>query len=137
MAESITNRGKFRLAQQHVTPIVWRCGIVTGTQTGIHALTLNTVAELDAVTSVNIHTERVTPTGITYTEDDANNRVNIDSANITFAAATGVTAQALFFYDEGNATDAGRDLISVHSTGFPVPLDGGLVITVNDFLRNS
>lgn len=137
MAESMTNRGKFRLAQQHVTAISWRAALVTGTQTGIHDVDLNTVADLDAVTSVGIHTERLTPASVTYTEDDTNNRVNIDCANLTFAAAPGVTAQALIFYDEGGGADSTRDLISVHSTGFPVPIDGGLVVTVTDFLRNS
>ena len=136
MAESITNRGKFRLSGGGAA-IVWRATLVTGTQTGIHSLTLNTVADLDAVASVNIHTERVTVTGVTITEDDGNNRVNIDCANITFAASAGVTAQALILYDEGSGTDATRDLISVHSTGFPVPIDGGLVVTVNDFARLS
>jgi len=135
VAESITNRGKFRLTQQHVTAIAWRATLVTGTQTGIHSLTLNTVADLDAVTSVNIHTERLTPASVTYTEDDGNGRVNIDCANLTFAASAGVTAQALIFYDEGSGTDSTRDLISVHSTGFPVPIDGGLVVTVTDFAR--
>lgn len=138
MAESITNRGKFRLTTGNATgAIVWRAGIIIGTQTGVHSLTLNTVADLDAVTSVSIHTERLTPGSVTITEDDANNRVNIDCANLIFAAAPGVTAQGLFFYDEGNATDAGRDLISVHTTGFPQPMDGGLNVTVSDFARLS
>lgn len=138
MAESITNRGKFRLTTGNATgAISWRAGLITGTQTGVHSLTLNTVADLDAVTSVGIHTERVTPGSVTVTEDDGNNRVNVDSANLTFAAAPGVTAQGLFFYDEGSGTDATRDLISVHTTGFPQPVDGGLNITVSDIVRLS
>lgn len=135
MAESVTNRGKYRLARQHVSAITWRAGLITGTQTGVHSQTLNTVADLDAVTSVGIHTERLTPGSVTYTEDDSNNRVNIDCADLSFAAASGVTAQGLFFYDEGSGTDASRDLISVHTTGFPQPVDGGLNVTVADFLR--
>jgi hypothetical protein len=135
MAESITNRGKLRLTTGGGSAITWRAGIITGTQTGVHSLTLNTVADLDAVTSVSIHTERVTPGSVTVTEDDANGRVNIDCANLTFAAAPGVTAQGLIFYDEGSGTDSTRDLISVHTTGFPQPMDGGLNVTVTDFIR--
>lgn len=135
MAESITNRGKYRLARQHVAAVTWRAGLITGTQTGVNNVDLNTVADLDAVTSVGIHTERLTPGSVTYTEDDANDRVNIDCADLSFAAAPGVTAQGLIFYDEGSGTDASRDLISVHTTGFPQPIDGGLNVTVSDFLR--
>lgn len=135
MAELVYNRGKIRLANQNVTPIVWRATLFIGTVTGTNDATLNTVADLDAVTGVSIHTERLTPASVTYTEDDANNRLNIDCANLTFAIAAGVTAVGLIFYHEGSGTDATRDLISCHTTGFPVPLDGGLVVTVNDFAR--
>lgn len=137
MAESITNRGKYRLVRQHVSAVSWRAALITGTQTGVHDVDLNTVADLDAVTSVGIHTERLTPGSVTYTEDDTNNRVNIDCADLSFAAAPGVTAQGLIFYDEGSGTDSSRDLISVHTTGFPQPIDGGLSVTVADFLRLS
>jgi hypothetical protein len=138
MAESITNRGKFRLTTGNATgAISWRAGVITGTQTGVHSLTLNTVADLDAVTSVGIHTERLTPGSMTVTEDDANSRVNVDSADLTFAAAPGVTAQGVIFYDEGTGADSGRDLISVHTTGFPQPMDGGLNVTVADIARLS
>lgn len=137
MAEIIYNRGKLRLANQNATAIAWRAGLITGTTTGTLDPDLNTVADLDAVTGVNIHTERLTPASVTYTEDDTNDRVNIDCANLTFAAAAGVTAVGLFFYHEGSGTDATRELISMHNTGFPVPLDGGLVVTVNDFARLS
>lgn len=135
MAELIYNRGKLRLSNQNATAIVWRATCITGTTTGTLDPDLNTVADLDAVTGVNIHTERLTPASVTYTEDDTNDRLNIDCANLTFAAAAGVTAVGLIFYHEGSATDATRDLISMHNTGFPVPMDGGLVVTVNDFAR--
>jgi hypothetical protein len=137
MAETVTNRGKLRLAQQHVTAISWRATVFIGTQTGSANPDLNTVADLDAVTSIAIHTERLTLASVTYTEDDTNDRVNIDCANLTFAAAVGVTAQGLAIYDEGSGTDATRDLIAVYTTGFPQVMDGGLNITVTDFLRNS
>lgn len=137
MAEVVYNRGKLRLASQHTTAITWRATLFTGTQTGTLDPDLNTIADLDAVTSVGIHTERLTPASVTYTEDDTNDRVAIDCANLTFAAAAGVTAQGIVFYHEGSGTDATRELICGSTTGFPVPIDGGLVVTVTDFLRLS
>lgn len=137
MAEVVYNRGKLRLANQNATAIVWRAALFTGTQTGTLDPDLNTVADLDAVTSVGIHTERLTPASVTYTEDDTNDRVNIDCANLTFAASAGVTAQGIVFYHEGTGADSGRELICGSTTGFPVPIDGGLVVTVSDFLRLS
>jgi hypothetical protein len=135
MANIVYNRGKYLLTTLGVAGITWRATVFTGTQTGADNVDLNTVADLDAVTSVNIHTERLTPTGVAATEDDANDRVNIDCANLSFAAAPGVTAQGLVFYHEGSGTDATRELISCYTTGFPQPVDGGLNITVNDFAR--
>jgi hypothetical protein len=135
VAELIYNRGKLRLANQNATAISWRATLFIGTVTGTNDPDLNTVADLDAVTGVSIHTERLTPASVTYTEDDTNDRLNIDCANLTFAIAAGVTAVGLIFYHEGSGTDATRELISCHTTGFPVPLDGGLVVTVNDFAR--
>lgn len=136
MAESVTNRGKYLLSTTGTAALNWRACVITGTQTGVHSVDLNTVADLDAVTGVSIHTERIDiDAGVTATEDDANDRVNIDSGNITFAAAPGVTAQGVAFYHEGGGTDATRELVSVHTTGFPQPMDGGLVVNVSDFLR--
>jgi hypothetical protein len=137
VAETVTNRGKYRLARQHVAAITWKATVFTGTQTGANSAVLNTVADLDGVTSISIHTERLTVGTVTYTEDDTNNRVNIDCPDLAFAAAPGITAQGIIFYDEGSGTDASRDLISVHTTGFPQPMDGGLNVAVSDFLRNS
>ncbi|MFE7869758.1 hypothetical protein ACFUYE_05335 [Micromonospora humida] len=135
MAESYPNRGKWRITKSGIDNLTVRACVFTGTQTGVHALTLNTVADLDAVTGVGIHTERVTPTGITVTQDDANNRAAVDCADLVFAAAPGVVAQGVAFYHETGASDAQRELLSVHTTNFPKPMDGGLAIGVADFLR--
>jgi len=137
MAETVTNRGKFRGGRDGLNTLDLRMCIFTGTATGTNDPDLNTVADLDAVTGVSIHTERIALTGEAYTEDDVNNRMNGDSNNVTFAAAPGVTAQGVAIYDEGSGTDATRDLITIYSTGFPQPVDGGLVITVTDFIRLS
>lgn len=135
MAESVSNKGKYLIGTVGINGLTLRAAVFTGTQTGVHDVDLNTVADLDAVTSVGIHTERLTPGSITVTEDDTNDRVAVDCANLTFAAAPGVTAQGLVFYHEVSAADASRQIVSVHTTGFPQPMDGGLNVTVNDFLR--
>ncbi len=137
MAESYPNRGKWRVAKTGVDNLTIRACLITGTQTGVHNVDLATVADLDAVSGVGIHSERVTPGSITVTQDDTNDRVAIDCANVSFAAAPGVVAQGLAFYHEVSAADSSRELLSVHTTGFPQPVDGGLNVTVADFLRIS
>ncbi|QDY06161.1 hypothetical protein FJK98_02445 [Micromonospora sp. HM134] len=137
MAESYPNRGKWRITKSGVDNLTLRVCVFTGTQTGVHTLTLNTVADLDAVSGVSIHSERVTLTGVTVTQDDANNRASVDCADLAFAAAPGVVAQGVAIYHEIGASDAQRELLSVHTTNFPKPMDGGLSIGVADFLRQS
>jgi hypothetical protein len=137
MAETVTNKGKYLLSTVGINNLTVRACVFTGTATGTNNPDLDTVADLDAVSGVSIHSERLTPGSITVTEDDANDRANIDCANLTFAAAPGVTAQGLAFYHEVSAADASRQLISIHTTGFPQPMDGGLTVTVADFLRLS
>lgn len=136
MAESVTNRGKYLTTHGGLNGRDLRMLVITGTQTGVHSVDLNTVADLDAVTSVSIHTERVALANETITEDDANDRVNVDADSVAFAAAPGVTAQGVAVYVEG-ASDAARDLVTVHTTGFPQPMDGGLTVNISDFLRAS
>ncbi len=135
MAETVTNRGKYRALNALVGASDLRMLVIVGTQTGVNSADLSTVAELDAVSGVSIHSERVALSSETTTQDDANDRATLDSANVTFAAAASVTAQGVAVYDEGSGSDASRDLIAVYTTGFPQPMDGGLTITVSDLLR--
>lgn len=135
MTETVTNRGKYLIATAGVGALSLHMLAFTGTQTGTADPDLNTVADLDAVTGVGIHTERLALASVTETEDDTNNRVNVDANNVSFAAAAGVTAQGVAVYDEGNGTDAGRQLLAIYTTGFPQPMDGGLNVTIADWLR--
>jgi hypothetical protein len=139
MAECVYNRGAHILMNAALTgtALDLRMAIVTGNSTGLIARTLNTVAEVDALNAgaTNIHTERIALTGEASTEDDGNNRANVDSGNVAFAAAPGVTAVGLIIYNEGGGTDATRDLLAGYTTGLPQPVDGGLNVTITDFLR--
>lgn len=137
MAETVTNRGKARALQALLAALGANAQLVviTGTQTGVNSTTINTVADLDAVSGVSIHTERATLTGGAVTEDDGNNRAALDYGNVSFAAAPGVTAQGVALVDGSGGSDAARDVLAVYTTGFPVPMDGGLNVTITDLLR--
>ncbi len=137
MAETVTNRGKYRALAALLAACDLRMLVILGTQTGVNDADLNTVAGLDAVSGVSIHSERIALSGEAVTENDTSDRAELDSSNVVFAAAAGVTAQGVAIYDEGGGTDSTRDLITVHTTGFPQPMDGGLTITVADLLRAS
>lgn len=139
MAETVTNRGKTRILAGD-TPLDTadlRMCVFTGTQTGVNDPDLNTVSDLDAVAGVAIHAERVALANKTVTEDDTNNRANADCDAVVFAASAGVTAQGVAVYDEGGGTDATRHIISIHTTNFPQPMDGGLTVNVADWLRGT
>ena len=137
MSETTTNRGKYRAIAALVAATDLRMLVFTGTQTGVNNPDLNTVADLDAVSSVAIHSERIALASITTTEDDTNDRAALDCADVTFASAAGVTAQGVAIYDHTGGADNLRDLIAVYTTGFPQPMDGGLVVQVADFMRAS
>lgn len=139
MPDTVTNRGKARALQALLANLGANAQMIvfTGTQTGVNNVDLNTVADLDAVTGVSIHSERLALPSGTVAEDDATDRAALDYGNLSYAAAPGVTAQGVAFIDGSGASDAARDLISVHITGFPVPMDGGLNVNIADLLRGN
>jgi hypothetical protein len=140
MADVVYNRGKYRAFAALAAAADLRMLVILGTVTGVDNSDLNTVADLDAVSGVSIHSERIALTGETVTENDASDRAELDTDNVSFAAAPDVFAMAVAIFDEGNGTDAGRDLISVHTTGFGgsgKPMEGGLNVNVADLIRGS
>lgn len=70
---------------------------------------------------------------ITITEDDTNERVDIDMADLTYAAATGNAISALVLcYDPDNTGGTDADLIPLLKFDFVVTPDGSdIVATVN------
>jgi len=138
MAETVTNRGKQRAMAALVAAVGasnFSAAVILGTQTGVNDPDLNTMADLDAVSGVSFHTERLSLASVAATEDDTNNRSNVDAANLSFAAAVGVTAQGIVIYDNTSGSDATRDIIAIYTTNFPVVMDGGLSVPIADFLR--
>jgi hypothetical protein len=136
MAETVYNRGKYLLANGGMGGRDLRMAIVLGTTTGIDDVDLDTVADLDAVSGVSIHSERIALANESVTQDDVNNRVNLDADAAVFASASGVTGLAAVIYVEG-ANDAARELVTSYTTGFGagLPMDGGLTVNIADWLR--
>lgn len=138
MAETVTNRGKFRILTQGVPAAAdLRVCYFTGTAVGTDSPDLNTVADLEAVAGVTVAAERIALVNETIAEDDANDRAQAGADTVSFSAAPGVTAQGVAFYYEG-ASDAARDILAIYTTGFPQPVDGGLDVNVpNGYLRGT
>lgn len=97
--------------------------------TGYDDPDLNTVAALLAVgtTAEPAAGERVAVGTITFSDEttsDANNRAEVQTPTVSFAADTGESAVAIVFYTHVGA-DSSNTLISVHDFA-SVALDGGL-----------
>lgn len=140
MAEVAYNAGKARLLAGAVTAggTNLKAAVVITSKTGAADPDLATMAAIDAVGTVALHATRASLTGVTVTTDNANDRVNLDSADFSFPAAAGVTALALIIYDATTDTsDATRIPLFYYDTGFGagLPMDGGLNVTVTDFAR--
>lgn len=140
MADILYNVGKARIVAGAIPNAAanLRAVVVTTSKTGADNPDLATMAAIDAVGTVALGAERVTLTGVTQATDNANDRVNWDSANFAFAAVAGATALAVIIYDATtNTDDTTRIPIGFYDTGFGagLPMDGGLNVTVNDFLR--
>jgi hypothetical protein len=138
MAEIVYNVAKTRVAagDTALDTADLRMLIVITSKTGADDPDLGTLAAIDAVGTVAFHSERIAMTGLTVTQDNANNRANIDSAAVTFAAAPGVSALAAIIYDHAaGGSDATRFPIAFYDTGFPQPMDGGLNVAIADYLR--
>jgi hypothetical protein len=139
LADIVYNQGAHRIMAAAIagTALDLRAAYTFGVGTGIDNRDLNFVSEVDALTNVSISTSRQALTGEASTIDEANDRANVDSGDITFPAhATETPATSMIIYNEG-ASDAARELVACYTTGFPQPVNGGLVVTVNDFLRAS
>lgn len=142
MAEVVYNAGKARLLAGAVaaSSTTLAAAIIITSKTGASDPDLATMAAIGAVGTVAFHSERLTLSSVTVTTDNTNDRVNLDAANLSFAAAAGVTALAMVIYDKATDTDdTTRIPLFYYDTGFGagLPMDGGLNVTINDFARAS
>ena len=99
----------------------------------------DTVSALLAATNNEQSTMgRKTLTSVTTTVDDTNNRNNMDSADITWTAATGsAIGDILICYDPDTTTGTDADLIPLTWHDFSATPDGSdIIATVTDFVRS-
>jgi hypothetical protein len=146
----LTNRGKLLLLQgawDDVGATAIDLGLLVGAAVPAAIDTEAEVQDLATVDALLTLTGVDEPTGGWYTrkdlsrtnaaQDDTNNRVNIDAANVTWtAAASGQTIYGAFWYDASTDTnDTTRQLCGV-ITFTPVPLNGSdFTLTITDLVR--
>jgi hypothetical protein len=138
--ETVTNRAKLRILNGTTdldTSPIRVCYLVGTGVSGLTAATvqdLNFLSELDAIANVTLSTERLTLASLTVTEDDTNNWAVADATDPVFGAVA-ENAEGVAFY-HFITDDTASPLISVHNTGFPQPVNGGLTIQMpNGWLR--
>lgn len=149
-----TNRGKTRVASTafngatdlYMGLLQLAGGAPVGIDTQAEINDLNTVTELLAVTNVDEATggsyARQNLTSVTVTEDDTNDRANLDAANATFTAVAAGAEIYGGFISQGSGVD-GDHLISVFilrdtSSGTGITPNGSdITATISDFARVS
>lgn len=157
MPHYITNKGKLLLLQgawdDHGSTAI-RVGLLAGPSiptaidTEAEIQDLNTVGELLALASVDEPSAgwytgqgtagRLNLARTNAAEDDTNNRVNLDAADVTWVAAvTGTSIYGAFAYDATTDTnDTTRLLMSVMLFGSVIPTNGSdITLQINDLFR--
>lgn len=144
MAQVIYNRAKDDMMEAWLSGRTLKCLLLKTTAAGAYSPDIDTVTALLAVGSVAecdfTNYVRKTLASLTSTEDDTNDRANVDAASITWTAAGGAsnnTPAALVIYDATTDTNDGtRILVGYYDTGFTVATNGGdYVVAITDFLR--
>lgn len=145
MSQVVYNRAKDDMAEAYLSGRTLKMLLLKTTAAGAFSPDIDTVAALLAVGSVAecdfTNYSRKTLASVTSTEDDTNDRANIDAANITWTAAGGAlnnTPAAAVIYDATTDTsDSTRILVAYYDTNFgSVATNGGdYTVNITDFLR--
>jgi hypothetical protein len=132
MAATVCNIAKGKVAQLASLPATNDAIIVIPLETaGIESdATLQDYDTVDALlagaTNEQTTMGRKTAASVTVTVDDTNNRVDVDCADITWAAATGnACSRLLFAYDPDTTGGTDADLIPLAIDDFVVTPAGG------------
>ncbi len=156
MPHYLSNRGKLLLMQGDWDDAAagdYSIGLIVNTSAATPAAfdtqaeinPLNFVSDLTALTgfieAAWAGYARTALTRSAASEDDTNNRVNMDAADVVFAAAAVETTRThcigAFIFKTG-ASDAARALMSVAIWGTAVALNGSsLTVTITDAVRAS
>lgn len=152
MSHWLTNKGKMLLIQGQwddagasaIKIGLLKTSIGTGADTAAEVADLNTVTDLLAATGVVEAAfagyVRKAMTRSNATEDDTNDRANMDASDVVWTAApTGETIVGFFSYDATvDTNDTTRLLLSVGWFASGVPTNGSdFTLTINDFIRAS
>jgi len=150
MSNWLTNKGKMLLLQGQwddagasaIKIGLLKTTIGTGADTAAEVADLNTVADLLAATGVVEAAfagyVRKSLSRTNAAEDDTNDRVNLDAADVTWTAApAGETIVGAFYYDATTDTnDTTRLLIGVNWFSAGVPTNGSdFTLTISDLIR--
>lgn len=150
----LTNRGKLLLMQgiwDDAGASIIRLGFVKAQPTGVD--TAAEVADLNTVTDLLVtagatecdftnYPGRVSLTRTPASEDDGNDRVNLDAADVVINNAGGTVNNTIFgafYYDATTDTnDTTRILMGIDWFAAPLPTNGGnFTYAIADFVRAS
>ena len=143
MSSTFTNKAKYLFATGAIVPGTTdlRMGLLKTLTAHTNVPDLNTVADMEAhadfaeLTGVASYA-RVALLSEAATEDDTNDRVNIDCSDVAFGTLeTGGTIVGCFIFDQAGGADASRNLIAIYDLT-STPTNGSAVtVTVADFAR--
>lgn len=153
MAHFLTNRGKLLLMKggwDLAGGTAYKMGLLQGSalpaaiDTAGEVSVLNTNTDLFALSGVTECTggtyARVAMTRSNATEDDANNRVNMDASDVVFNSGTNAQqTYGAFWYDATtDTTETTRLLIGVLSFASAITFNGSTVtVAITDLVRAS
>lgn len=130
------NRGKQRVANDGWAGLDVRALVLAGTTVpaGAESPDIDTVADLLAVVDADEAAEvgglsgyeRKTLASKAVIEDDGTDEAQLDAADLSYNETESGTWRAVVLYVEG-ASDADRDLISLHTLSSPLTTNGGPV----------
>jgi hypothetical protein len=151
MSHWLTNRGKYRLTMGDwddlasgdiYVGLLAGASVPTGIDTEAEVQDLNTVNDLLSITSVDEPSagwySRKTLSRTNAVEDDTNNRVNLDAADVVWSSATAGTSIYGAFVAHEVGTDSQDELLSVIIfSGVTATNGGDVTLAIADLYRAS
>jgi len=127
MASGMYNRGNARIVDQSFDWTATAVGVLMATGTYVPNVDHNFVTDITNELSGGGYARVTAIASRTITEDDANDRVALDGADITFTSlgvAAG-TPRYVVIYDNTNGTDGTRDLVGWIDLSGAAPVPDG------------
>lgn len=126
MASGVYNRGKLKFMNGSHVWGTTAVGVALVTSTYVPNADHNFVSDLTNELSGGNYARVTTIGSQSVTEDDTNDRADVEGAKVTFTSlqAAAGTPQYAIVYDNTNGTDATRDLLCWIDLGTPATPDG-------------